>query len=61
MKNEKKASYCKLFNIKYCTHIMSLFESVVDVAFQNIFHLKLHYNNVFFNFLTLAHQNDKNH
>jgi hypothetical protein len=30
--------------------IQMLFESVVTVAFQNIFHLKIHQNNIFFIF-----------
>jgi hypothetical protein len=36
-----------------------VFESVVGVAFQSVFHPEMYENNVFFNlFLILAHQND---
>jgi len=39
-----------------------LFESVVAVAFQNTFHVKIHQNNIFFIFkklfLRLVYQND---
>jgi len=39
-----------------------LFESVVVVAFQNTFHVKIHQNNIFFIFkklfLRLVYQND---
>jgi hypothetical protein len=41
-----------------------LFESAIDVAFQSVFYLEMHQDNIyffiFFNlFLTSAHQNDQ--
>jgi len=32
---------------------MDLFESVVTVAFQNIFYIEIHQNNIFFYFLKI--------
>jgi hypothetical protein len=42
---------------------VSVFGSVVAVVFQNIFHLEMHQNNIFFYFLKIifdinTHQND---
>ena len=37
-----------------------MFGSGVEITFQNVFHLEMHYNNIYFKklFLTLIHQNN---
>jgi hypothetical protein len=50
------------FLIDLLNHIFFGLESVVAVAFQNVFRSEIHQNNIFFYFkkifLTLVHQND---